>query len=268
LLFLITEPVGRTLARYKTWALAGAALCVTAAAILAAVILGNQERPVSFQSTPAASPAMRAQPALTPSPALPSASPADTVQAKYADFYAENQDMAGWITVGNTVIDYPVVQGVDNTYYMDHDFYGEESRHGAIFASAGSGLEDIENTKNVVLYGHHMKDGSMFAGLDAYKDESFFCENSIIRFCTLYRDYEWKVFAVYVSPVTFAYNDTTFLSGASWEKFLNACREKSMFDSGVTPTAQDVVLTLSTCSYEFSNARFVVQAVLIRNPES
>ena len=268
--FRITAFIRRAFTRYTPWAIAGAAVCIVAAIILLAIEFGSREQPVSLQPTTTASiaaPTMQAVLTATPLPTLPSASPSSTLQAKYAALYAENPDMVGWITIGNTLIDYPVVQTDNNDFYMDHDFYGEASSHGTIFADAGSNLADIETGKNIVLYGHHMKDGSMFAGLDAYKAESFFRENSTIHFSTLYRDYEWRIFAVYVSPITFAYNDTTFLSDASWEKFLNACREKSMYDCGVVPTAQDTVLTLSTCSYEFSNARLVVQAVLVRDTQ-
>jgi sortase B len=190
---------------------------------------------------------------------------APPILSKYTDLYDENPDLVGWLTVQNTAIDYPVVQGADNDYYLHQDYYGEESKYGCIFLDFNNKIFPLEAPCNLVLYGHNMKDNSMFGELEKYKKESFFEENPTFTFSTLYGEYTWEVFSVFVSDVYFYYNDTTFPSEANWTSFLNSCVEKSMYETGVVPGPDDIILTLSTCSYEFSNARFAVQARLVRD---
>lgn len=182
----------------------------------------------------------------------------DAMLAKFEQLYADNNDLAGWIRIDGTVVDYPVLQFVDNTFYLERDFYGESSRAGSIFMDYRN-IPD-GNDFNTILYGHHMADGSMFKALMKYKDESFFQEHGIIDFDVLNKEYEWVIFSVYVTDVSFYYIDTSFHSDDKKQEFIEEIRERSMYESDVSVGPEDHILTLSTCTYEFENARFVVHA--------
>lgn len=184
------------------------------------------------------------------------------IQDSFKELLEENQDTVGYIKIENTKIDYPVVQTADNEYYRVHNFNGDDSEAGAIFLDCKCNIKLIEDTGNFVIYGHNMKDDSMFAALMNYKDETFFEQNGIIELNTLYENYEWEIFSVYVTPISFNYLDTTFHTDQSYENYLNTCKDMSMYPNDVIPTINDSILTLSTCTYEFDNARFVVQARL------
>ena len=191
--------------------------------------------------------------------------PAPTVQPRLQEYYDENSDLVGWIKIPNTTIDYPVVQTNDNDWYRKMSFDGESSAHGAIFLDYHCDITNLaDGGVNLVVFGHNMKDGSMFENLMLYKDEDFFRSNPVIEFDTLYENLSWEIFSVYVASTSLNHIDTTFVTRQGFEKFLKTYKEKSLFTNVVTPNADDVVLTLSTCSYEFENARFVVQARLIQ----
>lgn len=219
------------------------------------------EQPVSIANTPDTTP--QATPA-----ASPSQEPIDlTTQDRFLSLLEQNPDTIGEIKIAGTAIDYPVVQGEDNVYYIDHSFDKEPAKEGAIFLDHHCQIHDLGKQRHLVLYGHHMKDGSMFKPLIHYKSAEFFHTNYLIEFNTLYGDYTWEIFSVYVTPTTFNYIDTTFLSDASFLKFARTCQDKSMHENLIELKEDDVILTLSTCCYDFENARFVVQARLVRDEE-
>ena len=196
-------------------------------------------------------------------PAKTSESMAPAVQEKFVSLLKKNADTIGWINVPGTRIDYPVVQSSDDSFYMENDFNKNKAAQGSIFMDINCDISEMKG--NYVLFGHNMRDGSMFADLLKYKENDFFTDNPVITFNTIYGDYQWQIFSVYVAPVSFNYIDTTFLSQESWEKFIQTCKDKSIFENEVIPKANDIVLTLSTCAYDFDNARFVVQAIMIKN---
>lgn len=180
---------------------------------------------------------------------------------KYAGLKADNEDFQGWIKIPNTQADYPVYKSSDNEFYLDRDAYKQKNSAGSIFMDYRN-TSTIED-KNTILYGHSMKDGSMFAGIMKYKNLEFLKENPIIEFDSLYEERKWEIFSVYITDTEFYYIETDFADVNVYENFLNSVKEKSMFETGVQVTTGDTILTLSTCSYEFDNARFVVHAKLI-----
>ncbi|MCT2537083.1 class B sortase [Aquibacillus koreensis] len=174
----------------------------------------------------------------------------------------KNADTIGWVTVPNTVIDYPVVKTEDNEFYLDHNFEQENSSAGAIFMdyrNAGDG-----DDRHTIIYGHHMKDGSMFKQLTKYQSKEFFEENRTITLNTLYQQTKWEVFSAYVTTTDFYYIATQFRSNRDYLGFLNQLQEKSIHDTAMDLSEDDQVLTLSTCSYDFDDARFVVHARRVR----
>lgn len=175
----------------------------------------------------------------------------------------QNPDIVGRITLEACGIEYLVTQGSDNKYYLSHGYDRQETHSGAIFLDYRCDIEVNPLSGHYILYGHNMKNGSMFHNLMEFKDEDFLGANCSFRFDTLYEDYEWEIFSAYVTDTDFYYIQTSFEDDAEWLSFLQTIQGKSMFDTDVQLSADDVILTLSTCTYEFDDARFVIHARLI-----
>jgi len=187
----------------------------------------------------------------------------DIFDEELADAYSSpllliNEDIVGWIKIPNTAIDYPVVRAQDNEFYLNHNIHKKPAKSGSIFMDFRNG--SLAKEKNTILYGHNMKDGSMFRDLLKYREESFFYSNPIIEFNTLYEDLKWEIFSVYVTSVDFYYIETEFQSLDEYRIFLDSIKDKSLFEIDVKISEKDQILTLSTCSYEFDDARFVIHA--------
>ena len=187
-----------------------------------------------------------------------------TIPPSYLKKYInKNEDTIGYISIDGTKIDYPVVQSEDNAFYIAHDFNQEENPAGAIFMDYRCDINDFSKTRNIIIYGHRMKDGSMFKGLIDYKDLHFFLNHQIIEFDTLNASLKWKVFAVFETTTDFYYIDTEFPYHEMWLNFLEECQQRSLHPSHMSFYNDDIVLTLSTCTTE-KNGRFVVMAKLIQ----
>ena len=186
-----------------------------------------------------------------------------TVQPSFLDMLKENPDTVGYISIPNTRVQYPVTQTVDNDYYMTRDFYGNPFDGGSIFMDYRNNIREIGEPNNLIIYGHHMKDNSMFATLTYYYSNTFFQSNPIIEFDTIYGNYKWEVFSAYATDVDFYYIETYFATPEDYADFLQECKDKSKHKNDVMPTAEDTILTLSTCFYNGEGDRFVVQARLI-----
>lgn len=190
------------------------------------------------------------------------------VLEKYRALYQENGDLVGWLSIEGTDIDYPVMQREDDEYYLHHDFYGEESRYGCLYVK---GQADVDTPgTNFIIYGHNMKDGSMFGDLDLYRKESFWREHPRISFDTLYEERTYEIIAVFRSRVYQPEEDVfkyyQFYQADNQEEFswfYENIKELSLYDTGVTAAFGDTFLTLSTCAYHVEDGRFVVVAKAI-----
>lgn len=250
-------------------ALGAALFCVCVYGILPALIsqIGDQMQinlaDKLYQSTveQAAEAAPQAEAAVFEQPHEPAA---PSVRDCFATVLGENPDIVGRISIEGLGIQYLVTQCGDNSYYLSHGYDNSRSRSGAIFMDYRCDADACPPAGHYVLYGHNMKNGSMFHKLKQYTDRQVFDSVRTIRFDTLYEDYEWEVFSAYVTGTDFNYIETSFSDGGEWLAFLRQLQEKSLYQTDVTLSADDVVLTLSTCSYEFDDARFVVHARLIR----
>ncbi|HJV17108.1 MAG TPA: class B sortase, partial [Bacillales bacterium] len=125
-------------------------------------------------------------------------------------------------------------------------------------------VEFINAEKNIIIYGHHMKDATMFGDLELYKDGKFFKDNPIITFDVFPQQYKWQVFSAYVTNTDFDYLKTDFKNDIEFNEFIKTIKKKSQYLNDTIPNSNDVILTLSTCSYEFKDARFVVHFKLIK----
>jgi sortase B len=199
-----------------------------------------------------------AVPPLDPTETMPAEPTEPVVMSRYKPLLEINQDVVGWVSVPDTVINYPVVQAEDNDYYLRRDIHGERATAGTIFMDYRSDAR--ANGRNTILYGHHMRNGTMFKDLVKYKNEEFFQNNPIVRFDTLYEEIEWEVFSAYVTHAGFPYIQTVFASDEEYLEFLSKIKSQSIFHKDMELTSEDRILTLSTCTYEYDDARFVVHA--------
>ena len=184
---------------------------------------------------------------------------------EYAGLYAENSDTIGWLKIDGMTIDYVVMQAPDEiNKYLRHDFYGKDSTRGCLFVDEYC---DIFNSDNIIIYGHNMKDGTMYGTLDSYADESFYAEHKIIRFDTIYEKHSYEVVAAISTSIpakdedVFRYYEYT--SSNDEETFLDYAdfiEKNKLYDTGVEITPGDKLLTLSTCAYHTTDGRFVVVA--------
>lgn len=183
---------------------------------------------------------------------------------RYVELYAENNDLAGWLSIAGMKIDYPVMQNEDDEYYLHRDFYGNDSKYGCLYVRARA---DLDTGTNFIVYGHNMKDGAMFGDLDSYLEKSFYEKHSLISFHTLYEERVYEIIAVFRSQV-YNTDDDVFKyyqfyeadTQEEFDSFYNNIKELSLYDTGVEARFGDTFLTLSTCAYHVKDGRLVVVA--------
>ena len=171
-----------------------------------------------------------------------------------------NDDCVAWIYIEDTDINYPIVQGSDNSYYLKHLIDGKWNNSGSIFMDSRVSA-DISD-RHSIIYGHHMKNGTMFSGLTKYKEQEYFDAHPEGWLITPEGTYRIEFFAGYVANVKSAAWDLGFESDDDFESWTQEAKKQSWFTSALSPAVTDRILTLSTCSYEFDNARYVLHGVL------
>ena len=172
-----------------------------------------------------------------------------------------NEDCVAWIYIEDTAINYPVVQGADNSYYLKHLFDRKWNSAGCIFLDSRV-ASDMSN-RHSIIYGHHMKNGTMFSGLTQYKKQQYYDEHPEALLITPNATYRIEFFAGYVASVEDSAWKIGFESDEEFETWIKEAKQRSWFESPLSPAVTDRILTLSTCSYEFDNARFVLHAIII-----
>lgn len=256
--------------------------------------LGLANTPLTGQVTPALSP--NTTPALSQTPGLPvdgpqqsaTPSPAATYTAEelngiaraddvlpvlaYEEARAINADVIGWIAIPGTTIDYPVVRGSDNEYYLGRNVEKKESSYGSVFMDFRNA--DPEQQRHIILYGHNMKNGTMFHDLMNYKQKDFFNENRFIYFTWDGVQTVWEIYLATIIPFTEGYTinyiGTRFSGDDNFTTYMADMMayagtvSPSIVDQDTTITAADQVLTLSTCTYEYDDSFFAVQAKRIK----
>ena len=178
---------------------------------------------------------------------------------------AINGDVVGWLLQEGTEINFPIVQGEDNEYYLNHNFNQEEDKNGCIFMDYQ--CDAVNGCDNIILYGHHMQSGKMFGTLNKYSNESYYEAHPRIKFDTIYNKGEYEVMYVFRSKV-YSEEEVTFKyyqfinagSAKEFDSYMNEMAALSLYDTGVTANYGDKLLTLSTCDYQENEGRFVVVA--------
>ena len=184
----------------------------------------------------------------------------------YAGMKEENPDFAGYISVPGSYFGYPVMYTpYDPEKYLHKDLFGVQSDDGLPFIDARCNLEP--ESDNIIIYGHNMKDGSMFASLFAYQDKSYFEEHPVIRFDTENELREYEVMSVFYDRVYYEDEEVfkfyNFIEGADeveYDKAIKQYLKKSVYDTGITAEYGDKLVTLVTCAYHTENGRFVIVA--------
>lgn len=190
----------------------------------------------------------------------------EDVKNPYADLFAQNGDMAVWLVMEDTGIDYPVMQTMGNEeYYLHRNFYGEPDKSGCLLLDTDSSLDDSAATSNLIIHGHNMKLGTMFGELDQYADSDYWKEHQRAKLYTENELREYQVMAAFYDQVYFQtdqvfkyYNFFHADTEEEFDDFYNNIKALSLYDTGVEAQLGDQFLTLSTCSYHTEEGRFVV----------
>ncbi len=188
---------------------------------------------------------------------------------EYAELYQLNKKLIGWVKIDDTVIDYPVMQTVNNEYYLSYGFDQEKDSNGSIFLDYRCDI--VNGNTNYILYGHNMISGKMFGSLKKYANESYYRDHGKITFDTIYEKGTYEVAYVFESQV---YNEEDiifkyyeFIDAISKKEFQSNIAEMealSLYDTGVEVSYGDELLTLSTCEGTQQNKRFVVVAKRVK----
>ncbi len=197
------------------------------------------------------------------------------IQLKYAKLYGENQDFVGYLSAGGVNLNLPVVQTTNDEIYLNKNFYGSTTKYGCPFVTHLNNMSYNHLDMNTVIFGHHMNNGTIFGALDKYKTLAGYKAAPVISFNTLYKDYQWKIIAAFITNgyasgdngYIFPYFFTNLSSASKMTTYLSELAQRSLYDTGVDVLPSDKLLTLSTCSHEFDDARFVVVARLVRPGE-
>ena len=180
------------------------------------------------------------------------------------ELQAQNADIVGWLEIENTNINYPVLQGTDNSYYMTHNYKKENSKNGSIFLDANYNWNIPSN--NLLIYGHNLGNGMMFQELLKYEKESFYQEHPAIRFTTAEEDAEYEIISVFKSRVYYKSEKNVFRyyyfinskSEEEYNQFVKNAKNASLYSIDATANYGDQLITLSTCSYYVEDGRFAV----------
>ncbi len=189
----------------------------------------------------------------------------EVIPVKFEELQAVNTDIYAWITVPGTVIDYPILQHAsDNTYYLMHNIDGSYGYPGCVYTENMNSKDFTDN--NTVIYGHNMKNGSMFAQLHKFEDPDFFNENREVLIYLPDEVLHYTIFAAHVYDDRHLLYSFDFTDPEVYQKYLDSIfstRDMSAnIDKDVTVTADDQIITLVTCIGSQPNNRLLVQAVL------
>lgn len=197
----------------------------------------------------------------------------EVVQEEFKDLYLLNNDIIGWIRIEDTPIDYPVMYTPEDTeYYIHRDFNQEYCFGGCIFAGEGTDIE--RPCDNLITYGHHMANASMYHDLDKYESEDYYREHKYITFDSLQRTGKYEVIAAFRTAIYpedykgFVYWKFVNASNKDdFDDFISNCKALTPYDISVSAEYGDQLITLSTCAYHTLNGRFVVVAKRVEGEE-
>jgi sortase B len=186
----------------------------------------------------------------------------ETQKERNLDVLAKiNNEVFAWINIPDTQVDYPVLKGEDNAFYLDHSFYKNSSKAGSIFIDYRCDTTDLSG--NTILYGHNMNNGTMFSDLMKYSSQKYADKNKYIYMNISSKTYKWQVFSAYTTDTSFNYLVTDFETEEAFKDYTSKIIEKSSISLSIALEYQDKLLTLSTCTNSRDDTRMVVHAKLV-----
>ena len=186
----------------------------------------------------------------------------NNIQKKYAKLYEENSDFVGWIKIKGTKINYPVMKTTKPyDFYLMHNFKKEDSIYGTPFVGEKCSVDPMDF--NTIIYGHHMKNGTMFSDLIKYKNVDFYKEHKYVQFDTIKDSGKYLVVYAFVSEVnvkkSFEYYNVAYWSGKKKiNKYINEISKRSLYNTNEKITYKDKIISLSTCENTNENSRMVI----------
>lgn len=203
----------------------------------------------------------------------------EAVSDPYAEVKAlmlkENSDFKGWITIDGTQVDNPIYQTNNNDFYLNRNQKKKYSAYGALYFDYENKITEEETDKNLVIYGHEMKNGSMFGSLKKLKNLNFYKEHPTVNFFTLYDSGTYKIYSIFLLNSVKADDDNyiyniyrnNFLDETDFNIWASEAKQRSIINTNVDVQLGDDIITLVTCSNDFENARLVVMARKTREGE-
>ncbi len=190
---------------------------------------------------------------------------------KYSTLYEQNSDFVGWLNIDNTGIDYPVMCTPDDPeYYLRRAFDGSSSQSGTPFIGKDSTID----SDMFIIYGHNMKNDTMFGTLDSYAKKAFWQENPLVSFTTVTEERKYEVFAALTTRILYQgetgycyYEQAGDLTEDDFEALIRWLTDNAIYDTGITPEYGEQIIILSTCSYHEDNGRFIIAARRIDSTE-
>ncbi len=182
------------------------------------------------------------------------------------DLQKTNEDVKGWIKINDTKINYPLLQGIDNDYYLNRNYQKEYSSYGSIFIDKDSNLDDVNS--NVIIYGHSMNDQEMFQNLLNYSNKEYYDSHKIIEIYTNNEARKYEIVTVFKSRVFYQDEQNVFRyyychdlsSEEKYNDYVNNCKNLELYDTGIDAHFGEQLITLITCEYSEDNGRMVVVA--------
>lgn len=198
----------------------------------------------------------------------------DGMNPAFALLYSQNPEIAGWVSIGGTDINYAVMQTDNNDKYLKTDFFGKSTNYGQPYFDYRNSLRELD--RNTIIHGHNMRhDDKIFGILEQYRNPEAFVSSPVIEMKTIYGNYKFKIYGVFIvnsdkeqdNGKRFYYNFTE-ATDAEFEEYIRELDKRKLYSTGVDICAQDKILTLSTCCYDFYDARLAVVGRLVREGES
>lgn len=185
------------------------------------------------------------------------------ISVDFDELLKQSSDVVGWLYSADTSINYPVVQGEDNDFYLHRFLDGSYNPSGTLFVDAL--CEKDFAGKNSIIYGHNMRDGSMLAEIINYRDKTqeYYDAHPVMYLNTPEQNYRVDIFAGYLTDAGASTYTIGFSTDEAFEAYIEVARASSQFETPVEVSKEDRIITLSTCSYEYENARYVIQGKLV-----
>ncbi len=250
-------------------------IIVIAAAVIAIVcVIALVLAPMMTQPEPVSTPAPTQSASPTPTQSASATPTQKQILPQLRELYEKNSDLAGWIKIGGTKVDYPVMYTPqDPEFYLYRTFEKNEdpTKEGCIFIDTSCKMEPLSD--NLLIHGHNMKNGTMFHTLIEYMEEAYYKEHPMIEFSTLYETGNYEIAAVFLTKI-YNVDDDVFKfykyygseNKEQFDDYVKNIKELELYETGITPEYGDELITLTTCEYTQENGRIVVVARKVKEP--